>query len=279
MAETVTTTFQSAVEEGRRRLRRTPREVLATGVVGGLDLGIGVIALLVVHHATGSKMLAALAFGIGFIALVLANSELFTENFLVPIAALVTGKATGRQVAQLWLGTLVGNLLGGWLVMAIAMSALPDLHGEAREFGTFYADLGITWEAFALALLGGVAITLMTWMERGSSTVGPKLVAAVSIAFVLVAAPLNHSIVGSLEMFAALQTGASFGYADWLGAFVLAVAGNVIGGVGLVTLLRLAQLPPNRFEEEKQRPVEEVDERLDAEDEAATEGPADDTES
>ncbi len=270
MAETVTTTFHSAVDEGRRRLRRTPREVLATGVVGGLDLGIGVIALLVVHHATGSKMLAALAFGIGFIALVLANSELFTENFLVPIAALVTGKATGGQVARLWVGTLVGNLLGGWLVMAIAMSALPDLHADAREFGIFYAELGITWEAFALALLGGVAITLMTWMERGAATVGPKLVAAVSIAFVLVAAPLNHSVVGSLEMFAALQTGAPFGYADWLGALGLAVAGNVVGGVGLVTVLRLAQLPPDRLEEERQRPVEEVDDRLDAEDEPAS---------
>ena len=46
--------------------------------------------MLVVRHETGSQLLGALAFGIGFITLVLAGSELFTENFMIPVAALVT---------------------------------------------------------------------------------------------------------------------------------------------------------------------------------------------
>jgi uncharacterized membrane protein len=46
----------------------------------------------------------------------------------------------------------------------------------------------------------------------------------------------------SIEMFCALHTGhAPFGYLDWLGWFGWSVLGNIVGGVGLVTLLRLVR--------------------------------------
>jgi hypothetical protein len=57
------------------------------------------------------------------------------------------------------------------------------------------------------------------------------------------AGQVNHAIVGSLICFAALHVGAPFGYADWLGLFAFAALGNMIGGLGLVTLLRLLQIP------------------------------------
>ena len=50
-------------------------------------------------------------------------------------------------------------------------------------------------------------------------------------------------IVVSLLCFAALHAGAPFGYGDWLGLFALAGLGNMIGGLGLVTVLRLLQVP------------------------------------
>lgn len=265
MADELHFAFARSVEEGYRRVTRTPQALLATGLVGGLDLGLGVLALLVTLEATGSHLLGALAFGIGFIALTLANSELFTENFLVPVAAVVARKATARQVARLWVGTVLANLVGGWIVMALTISAMPRLREAAIELGSFYWELGLGWEAFALAILGGVAITLMTWMERGTSSVGAKLVAAIATAFVLVGTPLNHSIVGSLEMFAALQAGVSFGYADWLGAFALATVGNMVGGLGLVTVLRLVQLQPETLREQRRRPVADVEQATDEE--------------
>src|SRR5213079_3265485 len=98
------------------------------------------------------------------------------------------------------------------------------------------------WRSFAGAILGGAVITLMTWMERSTESVPAKLVAAASAAFVLAAAPLNHVIVVSLEMFAALQYGAPFGYLDWLTIAAWYALGNIIGGVALVTGLRMVQL-------------------------------------
>jgi hypothetical protein len=77
------------------------------------------------------------------------------------------------------------------------------------------------------------------------------LVAVIGVAFLLAAAPLLHVIVVSLEMFAALFVGASFGYADWFGVMLLAAAGNVLGGVGLVTVLRLVQVGPDEIASEQ----------------------------
>jgi formate/nitrite transporter FocA (FNT family) len=79
-------------------------------------------------------------------------------------------------------------------------------------------------------------------MERSTESVPGKLLAAVSAAFLLAAAPLNHAIVVSLEMFAALQYGAGFGYLDWLAILGWYALGNLIGGLGLVTGLRMIQI-------------------------------------
>jgi formate/nitrite transporter FocA (FNT family) len=244
----LTETFQRTVAEGEHRLTRSWPGLLATGLVGGLDVGVGVLGLLLVKEATGSELLAGLAFGIGFMALTLAQSELFTENFLVPVAAVTARRATVVQLLRLWFGTAVMNLAGGWVITGLIMAGLPKLRGTAVEIARGYATLP-AGQAFALAVLGGLVITLMTWMERSTESVPGKLAAAMSAAFLLVAGTLNHAIVVSLLSFAALHAGAPFGYAHWLALAGLATVGNIIGGVGLVTVLRLVQVGHQRIEE------------------------------
>lgn len=251
--EELRSAFADSVDDGTHRLRRSLSTLLATGLVGGIDLSIGVIALLVVKYETGSDILAALAFTIGFIALTLARSELFTENFLVPVTAVVARQARIRALLRLWAGTMVTNLLGGWIVMALLMASVPELHDTARETGRFYVDLGIGWRSFALAMLGGVVITVMTWMERNSDGQMAKVVGAVAASFVLSAVPLNHVIVSSVEMFAALNAGAPFGYLDYAGATVWSAAGNMVGGLLLVTVIRLVQVGRIPIEEERRK--------------------------
>ena len=236
-------TFDRIVEEGEQRLGRTWTGLAATGVLGGLDVGVGVLALLLVEHYTHSVLLAGLAFGIGFIALTLARSELFTEGFLVPVAAVVAGRSTVTALLRLWGVTAVANLVGGWVVTGLVMAAYPDLRETARTSASFYVDLGLGWRAFTLALLGGMVITLMTHLQHSTDSDGVRLVPAVVMAFLLGAGKLNHAIVVSLLCFAALHAGASFGYADWLGVLAMATVGNMIGGLGLVTALRLLQVP------------------------------------
>lgn len=250
--------FDESTQEGVSRLRRTWPALLATGVVGGFDLGAGVLALLLVRHTTGSELLGALAFTIGFIALVLAKSELFTENFMVPIAAVVARSGTWQQVARLWSGTAVMNLVGGWVIMWLIVSAAPGLAASdtLQMLGGHFTRIGLTWETFSSAILAGAIMTLMTWMERLNKAIVGKLAAAVAAGFLLAGTPLLHSIVTSLEMFGALQAGAEFGYLDWAGVFGWAVAGNMVGGIGLVTMLRFVQVGREAIEQHRRQPAE-----------------------
>lgn len=236
-------TFDRLVDEGEQRLGRSWPGIIATGLLGGLDVGVGVFALLLVEHATQSKLLGGLAFSIGFIALTLARSELFTEDFLVPVVAVASKASTPRALLRLWGVTIVTNLAGGWLITGIIIVGFPSLRSTAVNSARFYIDLGTTWRAFALALMGGFLITLMTHMQHASDSDGVRLVPATVMGFLLGAGQLNHAIVASLLCFAALHVGAPFGYADWLGLFAFAALGNLIGGLGLVTVLRLLQVP------------------------------------
>lgn len=237
-------TFLRAVDEGRRRLSRRFVPLLATGLVGGIDVGMGVLALLLVEHYTHSKIFGGIAFSIGFIALALARSELFTEDFLVPVSTVIARQAKLRRLFRLWGGTLCGNLIGGWFFTWLIIVGQPALKNQAIKSGYYYVQLGHGGKAFALAVLGGAVITLMTWMQHGSESIVSKIVPAITGAFLLAAGQLNHTIVNSLLMFAALHTGrAPFGYIQWAETAGWAALGNVVGGVGLVTLLRIVQVP------------------------------------
>ncbi|MFF5112691.1 formate/nitrite transporter family protein [Streptosporangium sp. NPDC000509] len=242
--------FDRLVNEGSARLARPWPTLVVTGLLGGIDVGTGVLAYLLVKEATGSAILAGLAFSIGFVALLLARSELFTENFLVPVAAVAARHGSVGALARLWAVSLVVNLAGGWGIAWLIMQAFPGLHPTAVEAGTHFADLGANLRSFSLAVLAGMVITLMTRMQHATDDLGVRLVPAVLFGALLAGGQLFHSVLDSILMFTALITGqAPFGYLDWLAALGWAVMGNLVGGVGLVTFLRLARVPHRLAEE------------------------------
>jgi formate/nitrite transporter FocA (FNT family) len=235
--------FKRTVEDGRRRIQRPLIALVATGVVGGMDIGTGILGLLLVEQRTDNPLLGGLAFGIAFVALLLAQSELFTEGFLVPVSAVVARKATVRGLFKLWGVTIVANLIGGWIITWLLMLGFPELHATAIKAAGHFVNLGFSTQSFALAVLAGIAMTMLTWMQNATESVTAKLVAAWAIAWLLAGGQLYHSILDSLLMFAALHTGhAPFGYLAWLERFGFAAAGNIVGGIGLVTALRLMQV-------------------------------------
>jgi len=231
--------FETIVSEGAQRLHRTWREVLSTGLAGGLEVATGVLALFAVLAETGSHLLAGLAFSIGFIALLLARSELFTEGFLVPVTAVVAGRAGWQQLGKLWGGTMVANLVGGWIFTWLIVRAFPQLRATAIESATAFVDAPLDLRAVCLAVLAGSTLTLMTRMQHGTESDPAKIVAAVAGGFLLAGLSLFHSILDSLIIFSALHSGAPFGYADWLGWFWYTTLLNMAGGLLVVTFLRL----------------------------------------
>lgn len=233
--------FDTIVSEGSQRLHRSWPAVLSTGVAGGMEVATGVLAMFAVVAETGSRLLGGLAFGIGFIALLLARSELFTEGFLVPVTAVVAKRASWPQLGKLWGGTLVGNLAGGWVFTWLIIKAFPQLGATAVESARTFVDAPLDLRAVCLALLAGSTLTLMTRMQHGTTSDPAKIVAALAGGFLLAGLSLFHSILDSLIIFAGLHAGARFGYGGWLGWFWYTALLNVAGGLLVVTFLRLVR--------------------------------------
>lgn len=235
-------TFSRIVEEGEQRLKRDWSAMLATGTTAGLEVGIGIMALLVVEQRTGSKMLGGLAFAFGFLALLLGHSELFTEGFLIPITTWADKRARAVDIVRFWAVTLVTNLAGGWVITWFAMKGFPTLGSTAIRSASQFVDAGIGVRSLSLGVLAGAVITLMTRMQHGTESEPARIVASVASAFVLAGLPLFHSILDSLVIFCALHTGrAPFGYLGWVQWLGWAVLWNMVGGIGLVTVLRLVR--------------------------------------
>jgi formate/nitrite transporter FocA (FNT family) len=236
----VESAFQRLADEGEQRLDRSWPALVSTGLMGGLDVAVGVLALLVVLQHTGDPLLAALAFSVGFLALLLADSELFTEGFLVPVTAVAAARSRPVQLARLWGVTVVTNLLGGWVMAWLIAHAFPQLHPLAVQTAHDYATAPFGVRSLCLGVLAGAAITLMTRMQHGTDSDVAKAVAAVALAFVLAGTHVFHSILDSLLIFVALTGGsAPYGYGNWLWWFAYTAVANMVGGLGLVTVLRL----------------------------------------
>jgi formate/nitrite transporter FocA (FNT family) len=241
MEDELAEAFDTIVSQGAQRLHRTWREVITTGLAGGLEVATGVLALFAVVAETRSHLLGGIAFSIGFVALLLARSELFTEGFLVPVTAVVAKRASWRQLGKLWGGTLVANLVGGWLFTWLIIRGLPNLRQTAIDSALPFVQAPLDLRAVCLALLAGSTLTLMTRMQHGTTSDPAKIVAAVVGGFLLAGFQLFHSILDSLIIFAALHAGAPFGYGDWLAWFWYTAVLNMAGGLLVVTVLRLVR--------------------------------------
>src|SRR5215211_7296257 len=128
--------YERTREEGRRRLSRPVLELAATAAVGGFDVAFGVAALGLAGAAMSERfgsgaadLVGAAAFGIGFVFVVVGRSELFTENFLVPITGMDRRqRGSWLKLGELWAVSLVLNVAGG-LALALILSS----HGVLNE--------------------------------------------------------------------------------------------------------------------------------------------------
>ncbi|ALU39292.1 formate transporter [Kocuria flava] len=233
--------FENTVTEGADRLNRTWRALVITGLFGGIDVGLGIMAMLAVKEATGSELLAGTAFGIGLFALRLAHSELFTEDFLIPINAVVARHGTWPQLVRLWAVTLVTNLAGGWLFMWVVAAAFPQFEQLLLEVSLGYLEDGLTLETAALAVLAGSTITLSTRMSQGTGNdVVTALISLIS-GLLVVGLGMLHGALNSIVVFGAMHQGAAISYTDWFVWFLWVIPLNMLGGLVIITLPRLVR--------------------------------------
>src|SRR5947209_578945 len=103
---------ERAADVGEQRLDRSNLDILVTAFIGGAEVSLGGLAAMTV---VGSAMqgvpglglypalaLGGLAFPIGFLFVIVGRSELFTENFLIPVVAVFKTERGLGSLVSLW---------------------------------------------------------------------------------------------------------------------------------------------------------------------------------
>jgi formate/nitrite transporter FocA (FNT family) len=240
--------WQAATEEGERRVRRSTGALLSTGFVGGFDVMLGVLVSVAATGALTSSigaepahLVGSLFFGIGFVLVIVGRGELFTENFLVPVGSVLAGRARLSGLARLWSATFLANYVG-ILLIALVLSTSGVLKPATLEATGPIADtlVGRDWlPAFLSAVVAGAVMTLLTWLAHAAENEGARVLIALLIGVVIALPTMNHAVVSFGELVLAVfsdHSDASLG--EIVRTLVCAIVGNVVGGLGLVTLNR-----------------------------------------
>lgn len=236
---------------GARRLERPAAGDAITAFIGGMSVSFGAVAMAWGAAGVGGgapasagHLVGSLVFPVGFLILLVGKSELFTENFFLPVTAVLERRGTLAQLGALWGVSLLANLAGAAVFAALisrhgvlAQSAAAEIIRVSQEK---VSDPFAT--AFVKAIFAGWLMTMLTWLLVAARGFGPRLFILWAIGALIVLGNFNHVVISASEIFIARGLGAPIGAGEWLrGNFLPALLGNVLGGVVFVTLLNRVQ--------------------------------------
>ncbi|GAB2747250.1 hypothetical protein GCM10027174_21820 [Salinifilum aidingensis] len=238
--------YDRVLVDARSELNRTTSALAFSGVAAGLFMGLtglGVSGALAALPGDGGAFIAELFYPLGFIAVVIGRAQLFTENTLFPVVLIFEERQHVLATLRLWVVVLCANVLGAlvFATLATVTGALqPEVLTELVQLGTAATHQPVL-RVFTSGILGGFLIALMSWLVTSAQSTIGQIAVIWLITFPVGLLGFAHCIASSGYILASVLAGeASVGaYVVWLGA---ATAGNIIGGVLLVSLLNYGQV-------------------------------------
>lgn len=239
--------FFQVASNARQELKRSTISLAFSGFAGGIFMGLtalgNAIALAMLGTSSKIQFVAKMFYPLGFIVVILGRAQLFTENTLYPVALVLTEKKHFWATVRLWFTVLPANVLGAFafaalatltsaisphIIQSLAQLGLDSLHREPSA---------IFWSG----VMGGWIIATAAWLVSGSHSITGSVIIIWMLTFVVGLGNFAHCIAGSGEVFAAILAHQApwRSFPAW---FFPAVAGNICGGVGMVTLLEYGQV-------------------------------------
>lgn len=234
--------------EGEQELRRNVSALGWSSLAAGLTMGFSMLARGLLHHyAAGlpaAFLIESLGYPFGFLVVILARQQLFTENTMTAVLPLMTAPSWQKLgcLLRLWSVVLAGNLIG------TALFALGLLHMQLYDepIRQAFAELGnelmhnSALQMFTKGIAAGWLIATMVWLLPAAEH---RKIAVVLITTYLIAlGGFTHIIVGSAEVLYLVFAGQA-SFADYLLHFALpTLAGNIVGGSFIFALISHAQV-------------------------------------
>jgi formate/nitrite transporter FocA (FNT family) len=192
----------------------------------------------------GAFLLENLGYTFGFVIVIMARQQLFTENTVTAVLP-VMHKPTwsnGALLLRLWGIVLLGNLIGTALG-ALAFNEMPIFDEATRQAFTNISMKvmeNTPGEMFANAVISGWIIATMVWMFPSAG--GAKLLVIVMMTWLVALGDLAHIVVGSVEVLYLVFNG-SISWYEFFWPFALpTLLGNITGGTLIFALISHAQI-------------------------------------
>lgn len=238
--------YQQVAQSAKTELKRSTLSLAISGYAGGIFMGLSGLGTALVLGLFGTSprthFIATMFYPIGFIVVIIGRAQLFTENTLYPVALVLSEKRELWNTLRLWCTVLPANVLGALTFAALAArtSALqPDARHALMQLGTTAAHVPpatIFWSA----VTAGWIIATAAWLVSGSHSITGSVMILWLLTYVVGLGNFAHCIATSGEILSAVlgEQLPTLSYLHWLW---IAVAGNVCGGVFMVTLLEYGQ--------------------------------------
>jgi formate/nitrite transporter FocA (FNT family) len=234
--------------EAEVELARPAAALAWSGFAAGLSMGFSLIAMGVIRRALPDvpwrPLVVNLGYSVGFIIVILGRQQLFTENTLTPVLALLHNRdrATLVRLLRLWSIVFATNLLGALLFATVVGSTSvfePGAREAFQSIGLEAMEGGFLAHALK-AVFSGWLIALMVWLLPGAESA--RVLIIVVLTYLIGIAGLSHIIAGSVECFYVVTTGAA-SWGNYVTHYLAPVLlGNVVGGMALVAAFTHAEV-------------------------------------
>src|SRR4051794_33053454 len=116
--------YDKAKENGRDELDRSSHALAFSGVAGGFTMGLtalgGGTSRALLGDSPVAEFVSMLFYPIGFIAVIIGRSQLFTENTLYPVVLVFSERRHVLETLRLWAVVFVTNVVGAFLFALLA---------------------------------------------------------------------------------------------------------------------------------------------------------------
>ncbi|QGU86785.1 hypothetical protein GN242_05995 [Erwinia sorbitola] len=235
-------------QEGEKELERDALALLFSAIAAGLSMGASLMAKGIfqvnLHDVPGGFLLENLGYTFGFIIVIMARQQLFTENTVTAVLPVMHKPSGGNflLLMRLWGLVLGGNLIGTALA-ALAFNHMPIFDDAVRDAFVNISQKVMEnspGEMFANAVVSGWIIATMVWMFPSAGAA--KIWVIVLMTWLVALGDLAHIVVGSVEIFYLVFNG-DLPWQQFIWPFALpTLAGNIIGGTFIFALISHAQI-------------------------------------
>jgi formate/nitrite transporter len=233
---------EAGAEAGAVKARTSWDKLVVAGFLGGAYIAFGGLLAIVVSAGMDPEtwggmvtLVSGAVFSLGLVLVVVAGSELLTGNMaLVPLAALGRKASVPGLVRNLAL-VLVGNLAGALFVAYVlaVKTGVVMKPVDLQRLGDIATAKAITetdTQVFLRAIGCNWLVCLAVWMALGAEDIAGKILAIVFPITAFVAMGFDHVVANMFFLPAAIFAGVDgIGWADVIGNWVLAFAGNLVG--------------------------------------------------